>query len=283
MTRYLKHSLAVPPLALLVTFFVVPLLYLFYVSFHAPSDTALYGDGPTLQNYARVAQDSIYGTIILRTLRTAMVVLVLTTVVGYAAAFTIVKMKSRWKVLLFAMLLFPLMVTNVVRAYGWVTLLGRRGILNSSFQSLGLIDSPLNMLYTIEAVVVGLMTILLPFMIITIANSLAAIDPTYEEAAASLGAGPVRTFLKVTLPLSSPGVTAGVTLVFLLSLSAYVTVALMGGPRQKMLVSMVYDGVVAFQWPRAAAIAFILLAIAFVGAAIFQAVLRPQRISGRDA
>jgi ABC-type spermidine/putrescine transport system permease subunit I len=283
MRSYLRHSLALPPLVLLVTFFVVPLVYLFYVSFHAPSDSALYGDGPTLENYARVASDSIYGTIILRTLRTAMVVLVVTLVIGYSAAYTIVRIKSRWRVLLFAMLLFPLMVTNVVRAYGWVTLLGRKGILNSTFTDLGLISSPLAMLYTFEAVVVGLMTVLLPFMIITIANSLASIDPSYEEAAQSLGAGPFRTFVNVTLPLSSPGVTAGISLVFLLSLSAYVTVALMGGPRQKMLVSLVYDAVVNFQWPRAAAIAFVLLAIAFIGAAIVQAVLRPQRVSGRSS
>jgi putative spermidine/putrescine transport system permease protein len=127
----------------------------------------------------------------------------------------------------------------------------------------------------------GLLTILLPFMIISIANSLNSIDPSYHEAAASLGAGPFRTFLRVTLPLSSPGVTTGILLVFLLSLSAYVTIALMGGPRQKLLVSLVYDAVVSFQWPRAAALSFVLLAFALVGASLIQGVLRPQRIMGR--
>lgn len=281
MARYAKHGLLVPPVLLLGVFFVLPLVYLFYVSLHAPSSTSLYGDGPTIENYSLIFEDSLYVPIILRTLRTAMIVLVLTLVIGYAAAYTIARVKSRWRLLLFAMLLFPLMVTNVVRSYGWITLLGRRGILNTVFESAGLIDSPLTMLYTFEAVVVGLLTILLPFMVITIANSLASIDPTYEEAAQSLGAGPIRTFLRVTLPLSTPGMTAGIMLVFLLSLSAYVTIALMGGPRQKLLVSLVYDSVVNFQWPRAAALSFVLLLIALVGAAIAQAILRPNRVSGR--
>src|SRR5438045_9642265 len=120
------------------------------------------------------------------------------------------------------------MVSNVVRAYGWVAILGRRGVLNTGLRELGLIDAPLDMLYSTEAVVVGLMTILLPYMVISIANTLSEMDPRYQEAAESLGAGPVRTFIHVTLPLSTPGVASGMLLVFLLTLSAYVTITLLG-------------------------------------------------------
>jgi putative spermidine/putrescine transport system permease protein len=144
-----------------------------------------------------------------------------------------------------------------------------------------IIDAPLTILNTPDAVVIGLLTILLPYMIISIANALATIDKSYGEAAQALGAGPFRTFLHVTLPLSSPGVASGLLLVFLLTLSAYVTVTLLGGPQSKMLVSLVYDGVVAFQWPRAASLAFVLLLIALAVAGLILAVLRPQRAAGR--
>jgi putative spermidine/putrescine transport system permease protein len=124
------------------------------------------------------------------------------------------------------------------------------------------------------------MTILLPYMVISIANTLSTLDRRYEEAAQALGAGPVRTFLHVTLPLSTPGVASGMLLVFLLTLSAYVTITLLGGPRSKLLVSMIYDGVTAFQWPHAAALAFVLLALALMLTALILAVLRPRRVEG---
>jgi putative spermidine/putrescine transport system permease protein len=186
----------------------------------------------------------------------------------------------RRRMIVMLLLLFPLMVSNVVRAYGWVALLGRRGVINTGLRDLGVIDVPLDLLYNTEAVVVGLMTILLPYMVITIANTLSALDRRYGEAAQALGAGPVRTFLHVTLPLSTPGVASGMLLVFLLTLSAYVTITLLGGPRSKLLVSMVYDSVVGFQWPRAAALAFILLVLALALTGVILAVLRPNRIQG---
>jgi len=117
-------------------------------------------------------------------------------------------------------------------------------------------------------------------MVISIANTLSGLDRRYQEAAESLGAGPIRTFVHVTLPLSTPGVASGMLLVFLLTLSAYVTITLLGGPRSKLLVSMIYDSVVSFQWPRAAALAFILLAIALLLTGIIMAVLRPARVQG---
>jgi putative spermidine/putrescine transport system permease protein len=162
-----------------------------------------------------------------------------------------------------------------------VALLGRRGVISTALRSAGLIDAPLAILYTPSAVVIGLLTILLPYIIISVANSLSSIDRSYGEAAQALGAGPLRTFLYVTLPLSSPGVASGMLLVFLLTLSAYVTVTVLGGPQSKMLVSLVYDGVVAFQWPRAAALAFVLLALALLAAGLILATLRPQRVAGR--
>jgi len=272
--------LLAPPLAMTLLFFVGPVAYLFWVSLHAASPSELYGPSLTLQNYVAVLGDSFYLAIIRRTLGVAAVILAVSLVIGYPVAYFVALLPPRRRTLVLLMLLFPLMVSNVVRAYGWVALLGRRGVINTGLHDLGLIDAPLDLLYTTQAVVVGLMTILLPYMVISIANTLAALDRRYEEAAQALGAGPVRTFLHVTLPLSTPGVASGTLLVFLLTLSAYVTITLLGGPRSKLLVSMIYDGVTAFQWPHAAALAFVLLALALAITALILALLRPGRIQG---
>ena len=272
--------LVIPPLAMTLLFFVGPLLYLFWVSLHAGSQSELYGPDLTVQNYVAIITDPFYITIIRRTLGVAAIILGACLLIGYPVAYFVALQPPRRRMLMLLMLLFPLMVSNVVRAYGWVAILGRRGVINTSLRDLGIVDVPLDLLYTTEAVVVGLMTILLPYMVISIANTLSSLDRRYEEAAQALGAGPVRTFLHVTLPLSTPGVASGMLLVFLLTLSAYVTITLLGGPRSKLLVSMVYDNVSAFQWPRAAALAFVLLALALIVTALILAVLRPRRVQG---
>jgi putative spermidine/putrescine transport system permease protein len=275
--RWWSWALLGPPLLVLLALFVVPLLYLFYVSLHPASMSELYGPGLTLETYAKVFSDPFYYTIIRRTLGTAAVILAASLAIGYPVAYLIAQLPARRRTLAMLVLLFPLMVSNVVRAYGWIAILGRQGVLNEALRALHLIDVPLFILNTPEAVVIGLLTILLPYMTISIANTLAGLDPRYQEAAQALGAGPVRTFLFVTLPLSSPGIASGLLLVFLLTLSAYVTIALLGGPRSKLLVSLVYDNVVAFQWPLAAAISFVLLGIALAVTALILGVLRPGR------
>jgi putative spermidine/putrescine transport system permease protein len=278
MTRFgWNLALLAPPLVISVLLFLGPLGYLFYVSLHATSPTELYGDW-SIANYQQIVSDPFYFVIIRRTLGTAATILALSLLIGYPVAYRIAKMPPRRRMIAMLLLLFPLMVSNVVRAYGWVAILGRRGVINSTLRDTGIIDAPLALLYSTEAVVVGLLTILLPYMIISIANALASLDPRYEEAAQSLGAGPVRTFFYVTLPLSSPGVASGLLLVFLLTLSAYVTITVLGGPQSKLLVSLVYDSVVSFQWPMAAALAFALLAVALAVSGLIMAALRPGRV-----
>jgi len=271
------------PLVFFVACFLLPLLYLLIVSFFEPSQVELYEKRVTFDNYARVFTDDFYLKIIGRSLLASSTVLIICLLLAYPAAIVIAGFSLKWRIRILALLLFPLMVSNVVRAYGWISILGRRGVANTVMQDLGLIDAPLSLLYSFDAVVLGLLTILLPYMIISIANALAAIDRSYAEAAQSLGAGPWRSFWHVTLPLSSPGVSSGCLIVFFLALSAYVTINLLGGPRYKLLVSLVYDTVVAFQWPRAAALSFILLLIAVAGGAVILAITRPQRVRGRRA
>lgn len=272
---------ALPPVLFFLVFFLAPLVYLLVMSFLTPSQTDLYEPAATLGNYARVVTDSFYLTIVRRTLLAAALILAATLLLGYPAAFTIAAMPLRWRLACLVLLLFPLMVSNVVRAYGWIAILGRRGLVNQAVLAVGLAEAPLPLLYSLATVVVGLLTILLPYMIVSITNALTAIDRSYGEAAQALGAGPARTFLHVTLPLSFPGVATGCVLVLLLTLSAYVTISLLGGPRFKLLVSLVYDTIVAFQWPRAAALSFVLLVLGLAGAGLLLALLRPQRVQGR--
>jgi putative spermidine/putrescine transport system permease protein len=270
-----------PPLAAFLFFFVAPLATLFWASLHGPSQTELYAPGITLANYAVIVEDPFYGTIVLRTLVTGLVIVGLTLVLGYATAYVIAPLPPRVRLVLLLLLVVPLMVSNVIRAYGWIAILGRQGLVNALLRGSGIIDRPLVLLNSFEAVVVGLMTILLPYMVISIANALGAIDAQYREAAQSLRASPFRTFIHVVWPLSSPGVASGLLLVFLLTLSAYVTITVLGGPRTKLLVSLVFDSVASFRWPLAAALSFVLLALALAFSAAILALLRPQKVQGR--
>lgn len=279
--RTAAFALLAPPLLFAGFFFVVPLLNLFWVSLHSASSAELFGGELTGANYHRILTDSFYHTIILRTLWAGMVILFLCLVLGYATAYVIAPLPPRTRLILLLLLVAPLMVSNVIRAYGWIAILGRQGVVNSILRSTGVIDGPLLLLNSFEAVAFGLMTILLPYMVVSIVNALNAIDRQYSEAAQSLRASPFRTFVHVIWPLSSPGVASGMLLVFLLTLSAYVTITLLGGPRMKLLVSLVFDSVAAFRWPLAAALSFTLLALALAVSAAILAILRPSRVQGR--
>jgi putative spermidine/putrescine transport system permease protein len=274
-------ALVLPPLVFFLAFFVGPLLYLFFVSLHEVSQAEMYGTRLTVDNYVRMAGDPFYLFIIRRTLTAGLAVSGLSLLIGYPVALSMVRMSPSRRSLLLMVLLFPLMVSNVIRAYGWIAILGRRGVVNNVLGGVGLIQAPLPLMYSLETVVVGLLTILLPYMIICLVNALLTVDRNLEEAAQALGAGPGRTFLHVTLPLSTPGIASGLLLVFLLTLSAYVTVQLLGGAQSKMLVSLVYDSVMTFVWPRAAALAFVLLAISLAVTTVMLKGIRPQRVQGR--
>ncbi|HSB68112.1 MAG TPA: ABC transporter permease [Candidatus Methylomirabilis sp.] len=274
-------ALVLPPLLFFLAFFVGPLLYLFFVSLHEASQTELYGSRLTLDSYLRVAADPFYLGIIRRTLTAGVAVSGLCLLIGYPVALSMTRMPASRRGAFLMLLLFPLMVSNVIRAYGWIAILGRRGVVNNLLRDAGVVQASLPLLYSVETVVVGLLTILLPYMIICLVNALLTVDRTLEEAAQALGAGPLRTFLHVTLPLSTPGIASGLLLVFLLTLSAYVTVQLLGGPQSKMLVSLVYDAVMTFVWPRAAALAFILLGISLAVTTLMLKGIRPQRVQGR--
>jgi putative spermidine/putrescine transport system permease protein len=156
----------------------------------------------------------------------------------------------------------PLFTSAVIRALAWLVILGRRGLVNEGLLNLGLIEAPLRLLYNETAVVTGLVYIMIPFMVLTIAAVLENVDGSLEEAARDLGAGPLGTFWRVTFPLTLPGVLAGSFLVFALCLSSYVTPAMLGGGRNKVMAMLIFEQFMrVFNWPLGAGIACVLLFI----------------------
>jgi putative spermidine/putrescine transport system permease protein len=175
-------------------------------------------------------------------------------------------MDSGWKSAAVILTLFPLLVGNVVRAAGWMALLGRDGAINAALQGLGLVgEEGLRLLYTPGAVIIGIVAVVAPYMILTLAAVIEGIPRQVEEAAANLGAAPMTAFRRVVLPLALPGVVAGCVLVFILCMNAYATPVLLGGPSFKMMAPAVYDQFVrGTNWPFGAALAFILLVVTLV-------------------
>jgi putative spermidine/putrescine transport system permease protein len=164
--------------------------------------------------------------------------------------------------ILMLLIVSPLLVSVVIRSFGWVIILGPRGLIDWALEGIGLTSGPLKLIYTETAVVIGLAHVFFPFMVLSIFAALRNIDPAVVRAAQSLGAGPIRTFWRVVFPLSIPGVASGALIVFALSVSAFVTPTLLGGPWVKVVAYLAWEqNSTVLDWPFAAAISVILLAV----------------------
>jgi putative spermidine/putrescine transport system permease protein len=255
--------LLLPALALFLVFFVLPLGVLLVNSFHDYS--RLTGIVPTFtfRNYDRIVWDVFHLEIILRTLRLAFLTSLVTLIVGYPIALYLTVTSPRRRAWIILFILSPLLVSVIVRTFGWLIILGPNGLLHSIFSAFGLEGGVL--LHSEGAVIAGLVNVLLPFLILAVATSLQAIDPAVPRAAASLGAGPWRVFQRVILPLSLPGVIAGLLIVFSLASSSFVTPALLGGADFKVMSTMIYQQALILQnWPLAAAFAVALVLVVFL-------------------
>jgi putative spermidine/putrescine transport system permease protein len=192
-----------------------------------------------------------------------------TLIVGYPLAYALVHVRHvALKSAILVIAVTPLFLGEVVRTYSWIVVLGNNGFLNAMLLRLGLIDAPVQFMFTQFGVVIALVHVTLPVMVIMLATALSHIDRDYERAAASLGAGPIRAFLTVTLPLSTPGIIAGVTTAFAWTFSAFATPQLIGGGRVNMVANLVYQlGFASFNFPFAASlsVAGLLLTFAVLG------------------
>jgi putative spermidine/putrescine transport system permease protein len=245
------------PAGLLMMLFVVGLLQLGWQSFHFDGQFGL-------GNYFAFFARSDYVAVLLKTIEIAMITTIVCLIVGYPAAYYIAR-APRHRNLLMILVILPWLVSVVVRTYGWIVILGNRGTLNSFLIWLGLTEGPIRLLFNQTGVMIGLVHVFCPFMIISILTVLMHVDRSLEEASMSLGAGPIETFFRVLAPLSVPGVIACSTIVFLLSTGAIVTPLLLGGPRNGMLSTQIYQDVFQlFNFPKAASMSFTLMLLAML-------------------
>ncbi len=217
----------------------------------------------SIDRYKELMSDTVFFNTLSNTLYTAVIVTLGSLVLGYPVALALVRSK-RLAPLILVVVLLPFWTSVLVRSYAWMVLLGRHGLINEALMSSGLIDRPLRILNTPLAVYIGMIHILLPYMILPIANALRQIDPSLARAASGLGSPPWKTFLQVTLPLSVPGVAAGGLLVFVLSLGFYITPAMLGGPRDITLSMLIANQVDQLNWAYAACLSTVLLATALI-------------------
>ncbi len=246
---------------------VAPLVIYMLVLYALPVASMLLRsvDEPTwsLDHYRELAADTVFFNTFSNTLYTAVIVTIGTLLLGYPVALALVRAK-RMAPLILVIVLLPFWTSILVRSYAWMVLLGRHGLINEALLSSGMIERPLRLLNTALAVQIGMIHILLPYMILPIANALRQIDPSLARAASGLGAPPWRTFLQVTLPLSVPGAAAGALLVFVLSLGFYITPAMLGGPRDITLSMLIANQVDQLNWAYAACLSAVLLVTALV-------------------
>lgn len=244
--------LALPTVLALGVFFLIPMAYILIKT--------LLSDG--WSHFADFFTDPFYLDILWTTVRVSLVSTLISLLLGYPAAYYMARTRSKVKNVMMVIILFPFLVSAVVRSYGWMVILGTNGLLNQLLQALGLISQPLKILNTEAAVIIGMIHLLIPYMILSLVGVLQSIDPNIEYAAYSLGANPLRTFTKVIFPLSVPGVISGCVLVFTMSMTSYVTPKLLGGSKFRMMATMVVQEInVNFDWGAASAISYILLAV----------------------
>lgn len=254
------HMLIVPILLFLAVFFLIPYANMVYMSFLVKPAEGAYIREFTLANYARALQDPFYWKILRNTFWYSVLTTAITLILGYPVAYAVARSSGRQRSWLLVLLISPLLVSVVVRSFGWMILLGRVGLINQFVRNLG--GPELALMYNPFGVVVGLVHVYVPFMALAVAGALQNISPDMERAARSLGAGPWRAFWRVTWPLSLPGVFAGTLLVFVLAVSSYVIPILLGGSNVLvmpiLIVQMLLD---AFNWPLGSALSMVLFGL----------------------
>jgi len=237
---------------------------------------SLEAGGFTLANFTALLKP-LYARVFLDTVAISFLTAALTLLVAYPVAYALVHSQSRLtKAAILIIAITPLFLGEVVRTYSWMAVLGNNGFVNSLLLALGLIDRPLQIMFTKAAVVTALVHVTLPVMVIMLAAALSHIDPNYAKAAQSLGAGPIRTFCTVTLPLSMPGVVAGVTTAFAWTFSAFATPQLIGGGQVNMVANLVYQlGLASFNFPFAASLSVAGLALTLAALGLVRLATRP--------
>jgi putative spermidine/putrescine transport system permease protein len=264
-------ALLLPGLLGLLVSFVFPLAYMIRMSFNRGAPDGVIEETFTLDTYLQPLTDPYYWRVTLDTFQMGVTVGVLCVLVSYPVALFLARSTSKYRGLLMAVAIAPLLTSAVVRTYGWMVILGTNGLVNSTLGGMGLIDTPLKLTNNMTGVTIGLVEIFMPYAILAMISGFGRLSPQLEEAAGSLGASKLQVFTRVTLPLSLPGILTAFLLVFVLSISTFITPRLLGGGSVQVLATEIYDQTTGLlNWPFAAALSVILLVLFGLIIAVYQ-------------
>ena len=257
MKKNVRYTLLFPGIVLLCFFLVLPLLSSLIPTVFPESSFSL-------QLYIDFFKDSYFMAVLGRTLSISLIVTIFCAVLGLPAAYVISGVSKKWRGILIALTLFPLLTNSVIRSFAWITILGKNGVINNLLMMFGVIHEPMSLLYTDFSIIIGSVYLFLPTMIMTLVGVLENIDDDLLEAAATLGLSPLKGFFKIILPLSLPGMIVGSILVFTGTLTAYTTPQLLGGNKKMMLATLLYQRATTLgDWTCASVIALVMIVITF--------------------
>ena len=257
MKKNVRYTLLFPGIVLLCFFLVLPLLSSLIPTVFPESSFSL-------QLYIDFFKDSYFMAVLGRTLSISLIVTIFCAVLGLPAAYVISGVSKKWRGILIALTLFPLLTNSVIRSFAWITILGKNGVINNLLMMFGLIHEPMSLLYTDFSIIIGSVYLFLPTMIMTLVGILENIDDDLLEAAATLGLSPLKGFFKIILPLSLPGMIVGSILVFTGTLTAYTTPQLLGGNKKMMLATLLYQRATTLgDWTSASVVALVMIVITF--------------------
>lgn len=259
-------ALVLPALFLVAAFLLAPLALIFRYSLDVYDPAKLMLGVFSAKNYLQAIVDPFYQQVLWTTAKIAGLSTVIVMLLSFPVAYYISRMPSeRMRSVLIILTVLPLLLGNAVRSAAWMVVMGTKGVANALMLSVGLIAEPMKILYTPTAVVIALVSVLLPFAIITLQSVMDSIPTSLEEAGQSLGHSPLRTVLNVVLPLSMPGVVAAGAICFALAMNAYATPVLIGGPKMQMMGPVVYEQIVKVSnWPFGSTLACMLMLVTLV-------------------
>ena len=265
--------LILPAFLLLLGFYVAPIVKVLLISFTDPE--------PGLQNYERLFTSASVHRVILTTLRICLITTVLALLLGYALAYAITKASPEAKRWWLLAVLVPLWISVLVRAFAWVTLLRRQGLVNNTLMEIGIIQEPLQLVWNELGIIIGMVHYMVPFAVLPMLASMQEIDPRLLAAARGLGASRREVFLRVFLPLSKPGVIASAVLVFIFSLGFYITPAILGGGKTLMVAEWISLQILdLIRWGLGTMMAAMLVLTILVTLAIFSRLVDLKRVFG---
>jgi putative spermidine/putrescine transport system permease protein len=267
-------AFATPLAAFFFLFFLAPLLLLIIISFYTTPELKTFGP----DQYVKIATDRFSIPVLFDTLWLGVQTTLLCLVLGYALAWCYVRSPGAVQKVLMLIIVMPLLTSVVVRTFAWVVILGRQGIVNSVLMEFGLIDGPAKLLYTRWGLIVALANVQLPLMALPLITALQKLDPNLEDASAALGASAMRTFARITLPLTLPGILAGCLLTFAASITAFISQSLIGGGQMLFMPMYIYQQASSLQnWPFAAAISLVFLVAVIACVSVFNYLGRLSR------